>query len=222
MKGIIIGLALALAFVAAIFAADRFFPHELVSQTRDVAASVKPGFQGAKRIGAWTLFCAQGTAQEPQQAAIPFALTPRSSARQPLGGQLGRCHVSLVVANKQRQALMSANFRLTSRQQAVTLILRFSPMAKKGDSVVVKLNTSDFRVPVADCTAKECLALGMLPDRLQATLFAAPTATFIFPAGPGGKRPALRLPLTGLGDAVSLRTKPCGAKATAQSDVVAR
>lgn len=205
MKWTIAGLMLALAFVAAIFAADQFFPNKSVSQTSEIAASVKPGFQGAKRIGAWTLICPKGAAGDQQQPTIPFALTPQSRSRQSLSSQLGRCHTTLGLANRQnpRQAIMAVNFRLTGRMQLLTMILRFPPMAKKGEWVGVRLPKSAFRVPIVDCNARECLALGGLADQWKTQLFAAQTATFVFPAGPAGKRPAFRLPLVGLGDAIA-------------------
>lgn len=193
--------------VAAFIAAALWFglPHLHSLRTPDrVASDVVAGFVGEKQFGAWILNCPAPAG--PASGALPaFSLMPGQGSPLPAPpgststdeNTLGRCRVMLRYFGKanSRHVVMILSFRTIRKQRALALILRFPPLVKKGDLIVVRAGTSGIRLPVQQCDADICLAAGELGPRGESLLLANKDGMLVFPPGGDGKKRAVRIPL---------------------------
>jgi hypothetical protein len=200
MRDTIVGLVLALLFLAGLFALPRFVPHEALRQTpAQVAAKIEPGFAGVREIGPWTLACGP---KHPKTIPLPFSFGPGKRGAPAIGdaNALGRCRTFLAFRRKAdpKQVVMLLNFRLLGRSQRLAALVRIPPRAKKGDIVSFRLGGNMLNLPVSVCDRRSCLAAGSLAPKQEGLLFARPIGEILLPPLPNGKRPAVRVPLGGL------------------------
>lgn len=200
MRDTIIGLALALLFLAGLFALPRFFPHEELQQTpAQAAADIEPGFAGVRQIGPWILTCGP---VRPKPVPLPFSFAPgrRAAPATTDMNALGRCRTFMAFRRKAdpRQVVMLLNFRLLGRSQRLAVLVRIPPRARKGDVVSFRLGQKVLNLPVSLCDKQSCLAAASLAPEQEAMLLARPATQLFLPPGPNGKRLAVRVPLLGL------------------------
>lgn len=191
MKNVLLGIVMALVFMAGLFAAAHYLKRPTPeAEAKAVAEGVKPGFVGNKQIGVWVLACADKTRTISAKDSKP-AVT------------IGRCRTSLQLRRRDNpnRVALGLNFRLIGPR--LTMVLRIPPVAKKGDDLIVELGHKGLKLPVAGCGKTECIAIAGLPNGTEAQLFSGHRGAVIFPVGPNGKRRIIPFPLTGLPDAVS-------------------
>lgn len=120
---------------------------------------------------------------------------------------LGRCHVTKAFHSKQnpKQTVMVVSFRLIGAERNLGIILRMAPLAKKGESVILAFSAKEgIKIPVLGCVEKQgCTAMRAIGSAPQAQLFAAPQAVLVFPQHGNAQRPQVRLPMTGLTEAIT-------------------
>ncbi|MBI3676883.1 MAG: invasion associated locus B family protein [Proteobacteria bacterium] len=136
-------------------------------------------------------------------AATDTQETPKTPAK-PIS--FGRCHVTKIFRSKQnpQQAVMMVSFRQIGPEHNLVMIIRMPPLAKKGEAVILALGKQGLKIPVLGCAEKQgCTAMGGIAAGPQAQLFSASQAVLVFPQGQNGQRPQVRLPLTGLPEAVT-------------------
>ncbi|MGH6872953.1 MAG: invasion associated locus B family protein [Rhizomicrobium sp.] len=212
MRDTVIGIVLAVAFVAALFGVSRLYPHASGPAYVQAAAEIKPGFSGARMIGPWMLACPPAPAKaSAAKAAIPFTLNPS-----PHGGAaamqaaqqdgLGRCHTSLIYRRKDnpKAIILVVSFRHTDNGQKTAMIVRFLPsLAKKGDTLELQLaKRGTMKLPVNECGKGGCVAAGLLAPKGEGLILSASQGALIFPAQKDGKPLGMLLPFVGLKDAL--------------------
>ncbi len=206
MRGSIIGVVLAVLFVAGMFLLPRFVPHMVVQQNpAEAASSVETGFIGARRIGPWILACAK---PDKKSAPMPFSLGPGKpgmSAPPPSSQPLGRCRTFLAYRAKAnpKQVILMISFRLTAPAQRLAMIVRLPPIAKKGDRVTLRWGKTAAALPVTGCEKGLCVAVGRFQPGSEAALLSQKSAQLILPPGPKGKRIGVDVPIFGLPAAVA-------------------
>ena len=202
MRSTIVGLVLAAAFIAALFAADRLRSPVAEGPSPSIAAGkVGPGFTGISHIGNWTLACAPPV----KTAPIPLDLTPKNRRDNvPRQSVLGRCRIILLarLRGDPRRVAVATVFRLIGPGKILTMIVHIPPGPKAGDIVVVRAAGKAFRVPVGGCRPKECVAVGGIPPSAEPTFLSAQTLGFVVPTGKAGKQSAMEVPARALGEAV--------------------
>ncbi|HTQ13071.1 MAG TPA: invasion associated locus B family protein [Rhizomicrobium sp.] len=216
MRDTIIGVVLAVIFVAAIWGASTLHPHVSGPMSAQEAAAVKPGFEGTRMIGPWQLACAPGPRTNPaEKAAIPFQLNPN-----PHGGAaaveaaqkegLGRCRTSLIYRRKDnpKAVVIVVSFRHTDNGRKLALIVRFPALAKQGDTVVLSLGKKGgLNLPVSQCGKGGCMAAGVLPPKGEVLILSTPEGALIFPAQNDGKPLHVLVPFAGLKDALDAMSR---------------
>ena len=201
MRDTVIGVALAALFLGGLFGLNYFDPH--VSGTDQAASDVKPGFTGQTVIGPWQLVCApapSGAAVTPN-AAIPFSLNPNPRTAAANLAQ-ARCRITTIERRKDnpKAILLVAILRQTGPNLA--LIMLIPPLAKDGDTVVMRLGRAGLKLPVGNCDKGKCIVRGVLGAEARTLLLSAPQAMLVFPAVRDGKPLGLIVPLDGLNTAV--------------------
>lgn len=204
MRDTIVGLVLALLFLAGLFALPRFFPHEELQTTpAQIAGKIEPGFSGARQIGPWLLRC--GPVRK-KAVPIPFSFGPAKPGAPTVGSEqgLGRCRTFIAFRRKAdpRQIVLLLNFRLLGQAQRLAALIRIPPNAKKGEVVTIEIGQKALNLPISVCEKGSCLAAGSLLPKQESLLYSQPVAELLLPRGPKGKRLALRVPLFGLRAAV--------------------
>ena len=262
MRNTIIGVVLAVVFIAVLFVMARLNPHAPTTASLDsLAAHIQSGYVGNQKLGDWDVNCTatamiMGGAQpqpanKPQkhansqtnQSPVPLTLNPTGTTEQvPPANQeaattttdtmatqtpanppaattapeapktpakpisFGRCHVTKIFRSKQnpQQAVMMVSFRQVGAEHNLVMIIRMPPLAKKGEAVILALGKQGLKIPVLGCAEKQgCTAMGGIGAGPQAQLFSASQAVLVFPQRENGQRPQIRLPLTGLPEAVT-------------------
>jgi hypothetical protein len=203
MRDTFIGIVLAVALVAGLFALDHFYPHSPSTAANDVQS----GFVGVKAVGAWQLACPPGPSGSASKAPVPFSLNPnpRTAAAVVAGStlNLGRCRTTLVFRRKDnpKAVILIVGFRLAGEKLA--MIVRFPALAKKGDTLVMRLAQGALKLPVNDCGKDGCLTVGLLGQQALDRVLASPNAVLVFPAIRNGKPLGMLVPFDGLKESVA-------------------
>jgi len=210
MRSTIVGVVLAIIFLAAMFAVAQLQPHVAPPLYVQAAGDVDKGFVGEKRIGRWILVC-----RKPQpkpagsEAAIPFSMNPdpkTSAAAMAANAQsiMGRCLTALQYPRKDnpRALLAAVNFRYTRDFKNLAMVVRFpAAWAQKGDTlnVILGREKAKFPIEVRDCLANGfCTALGYLDAKGQSMILGVRQAVVVFPAKKDAKPLGLPVPLVAL------------------------
>ncbi|HEX3810283.1 MAG TPA: invasion associated locus B family protein [Rhizomicrobium sp.] len=203
MRGTLLGLGLAVAFVVAIFLADYLHSQTPSANPAAAAASIDSNFSGARQIGDWTLFCEP---RKPISAPIPLILNTGRAAR--MAGQsqpFGRCRVLMLARPRSnpKQVIMSVAFRLMGEGRMLTMLVRTPPGSKKGDVLGMRFGSKGLRMSIVSCGKADCLSGGSIPPALESQIFSAKILEFVLPPGPHGHRLGVPLSPRGLAEAVS-------------------
>jgi hypothetical protein len=203
MRDTLVAILLGVALLAGLFALDRFYPHS----SGMTASDVQSGFVGVKMIGSWQLACPTGPSGSASRAPVPFSLNPnpRTAAAVVAGSalNLGRCRTTLVFRRKDnpKAVVLIVGFRLAGEKLA--MIVRFPALAKKGDTLAMRLAYSALKLPVSDCGKEGCLAAGLLGGQALDRVLASPSAVLVFPAVRDGKPLGMLIPFGGLKESVA-------------------
>ncbi|HEX3675741.1 MAG TPA: hypothetical protein VHU87_15850 [Rhizomicrobium sp.] len=206
MRDTIIGVVLAVAFVAAIFAAG-MHPHSYTPAYIEAAAEVQPGYVGIKAIGPWEFICPKGPAAR-GKAAIPFSLNPdpKTAAAVTPQNALGRCRVALIYRRKDnpKAVILILSFRYSSDYTKLAMIVRFpQPFAQKGDKLILAVGREGrgIEMPVSECSQQGCLAAGLIDRPGQDLILSAKEGALVFPGKDHAKALKMLVPLVGLKEA---------------------
>jgi hypothetical protein len=207
MRDTIIGLVLAAALLAGLFAVAHFYPHSPAAELARTADEVQSGFAGTEAIGSWQLACPPGPNAPTAKTPVPFSLNPnpRTAAAVVAGGAatLGRCHTTLIFRRKDnpKAIVLIVGFRTAGEELA--MIVRFPALAKKGDTLAMRLLQGTLKLPVSDCGKEGCLAAGLLGVQAQDRVLASPRGVLVFPALRDGKPLGMLIPFNGLKESVA-------------------
>jgi invasion protein IalB len=190
MRGIVVGAVLAIVFLALLFAAPRFLPRGIEGITRAEVARLGSGFSGTEYIGSWTLVCSANPAR-------PGA-TPSASA-----AAVGRCRMARGYRDRNGQLVLSVAFRYAGPAKELTMIVRFPPVGRQGQFLVLGLGPkARIRLPVFGCAKSACIAVGALIPAAETLLVAAPQAQVVLPPAADGKQYTIDIRLDGLAPAL--------------------
>ena len=191
MRDTIAGAMLAVLFLGLLFAAPRFLPHGMEAMPRAGWAPIASGFTGARLIGPWNLACS------------PAKTT--TGARQPESRtEAGRCRMARGYRSQNGQLLLAVAFRYAGPQKALTMIVRFPPVGRQGQYLLLRLGRQGgLRLPVFGCANGSCVAVGALIPAAQSLLLSAPSAQVVLPPRADGKQYSIGIRLDGLGPALA-------------------
>jgi hypothetical protein len=94
--------------------------------------------------------------------------------------------------------ILLVNFRALAQTQRIAVVVRFPPVAKKGDKLTLRLGQKALNLPVSVCEKGSCVAAGSLTPKQEQLRYGPRVGEILLPPVANGKRPALRLPLMGL------------------------
>jgi Invasion associated locus B (IalB) protein len=197
VKDTAIGIALACALLIALFAASYWLSPVASPGNSSTPSGIEAGFVGVKAFGAWRLVC--GAPQSPGNAPNQSA----SAAGKPAA--IGRCRTILEYTrnNDPRQVALAVSFRFIKKIDALLLVVRIPPTAKKGDVLLLQIGQKGVRIPVAVCGGAACVAVATMGPAAQNLILGASQGSLILLPGKDGKRPAVRVPLMSLPPAIA-------------------
>ena len=209
MRNSLIGIALAVVLVAALFAAARFGSHPAGSgaiQYPDpvtAADRLKPDFLGDKQIGAWTISCTKQRELPRQPQTGNSAGAPPKDGPPP-GWKLPHCHTFQAVSVPESS---SEEVRVTLRRvgfkSVLAIFLRFPPKeAASGDTTTLQLDKTKIQMPVGGCTAIFCLSILSVKHTNEPALLKSKTMTLTYISRGSGKAVTLNYPMTGFAQAL--------------------
>jgi hypothetical protein len=213
MRDMIVGIVLAVALLAGLFAAAHFYPHSPEAEMASDAAEVQSGFVGVKSLGTWLLTCPPGPSAATAKTPVPFSLNPnpRTAAAVVAAGtaSLGRCRTTLTFRRKDNPKAIVLIVGFRSMGDNLAMFVRFpSALAKKGDTLGMRLTLGAktqgaLKLPVNDCGKQGCLAFGVLVKEGQDRVLASSQAILIFPVVQNGKPVGMLIPFNGLKQSVA-------------------
>jgi invasion protein IalB len=187
----IVGAVLAVLFLGLLFAAPRFLPRGIEAANRTETAQIPPGFTGMRLIGSWNLACAPV-----RTAAGAKQPDPEMAA--------GRCRMARGYRAQNGQLVLAVAFRYAGPRKALTMIVRFPPVGRQGQYLLVKLGRQGgLRLPVFGCANGSCVAVGALIPAAQSLLLSAPAAQVVLPPRADGKQYSIGIRLDGLAPALA-------------------
>jgi hypothetical protein len=176
MRSLIVGLVLAIIFLALIFIAPRFLPRGIEGVMRADIAQIDSGFTGAKYIGPWTLACSATANPGAAASAAPSA-------------SVGRCRMSRGYRDKYGRVVLGIAFRYGGPGKQLTMIVEYPPIGSKGQYLTLVLPSKmRLRLPVYGCSKKLCIAVGAMIPAAKSMLVASPQAQVVLPPGVDGRQ----------------------------------
>jgi hypothetical protein len=211
MRDTLIGIALAVLFVAGLWTAAHYIHGPAAGVAR---AEVKAGFTGLRQFGDWQLACAKPQPAASPKEGIPLELGPTVPAPAPAQSALtlGRCRASLVLVKKNdpKQPVLFLSFRYTSDGSKLAMIVRLPAPAEKTDTLMVRLTQkAGLKIPVRQCGQKYCF-FGLLEPDAQNLLLSVRRGVAIFPVAKGAKPLEMLIPFQGLPEALGAMRKAEG------------
>ena len=183
MRDTVVGAALAIAFLALLFAAPRLLPHGIEATTRAEIAQISKGFTGTRFIGPWVLVCSKvhaSASPKPQEV-------------------VGPCRMARAYRDNNGRLILTVAFRFAGAPKVLTLIVRFPPVGRKGQYLLFGLGKqSTLKLPVFACAKDSCVAVGALVPAAKSLLLSSPQAQAILPPSTDGKQYTIRISLDGL------------------------
>jgi invasion protein IalB len=183
MRDTVAGSVVAIAFLALLFAAPRLLPHGIEATTQAEVAQISKGFSGTRFIGSWVLVCskpAPKTGQKPQTV-------------------VGPCRMARAYRDNNGRLILTLAFRYAGAPKVLTMIVRFPPVGRKGQFLLIVLGKqSTLKLPVYDCAKDSCVAVGALVPAATSLLFSASQARVVLPPTPDGKQYTIGIRLDGL------------------------
>ena len=221
MRSTVIGIVLAIAFIAALFAVSRMAPHRTTTTPNapavaaltpeQAAAKIGPKFVGGQRIGDWTLACGPGR-ELPRSPPVGGHASGNSEgtapkeAPPPPGWKIPRCKAMIGLRDPKSPAdEIRISFRLMGFKRVLAMYVRLSPnMVQAGDTVMVRADGKDQALPVRGCAMQFCLALQSIRKVDEPSITGAKSLTLHF--RPTGKSEEVSVPVstTGLAPAIAV------------------
>ena len=100
--------------------------------------------------------------------------------------------------------VLTVAFRYAGAPKVLTMIVRFPPIGRKGQFLLVVLGKqSTLKLPVFDCAKDSCVAVGALVPAATSLLVSSPQARVVLPATSDGKQYTIGIQLDGLPAALS-------------------
>jgi invasion protein IalB len=188
MKDTVLGAVLAIAFLALLFAAPRLLPHGIEATTQAEIAQISKGFAGTRFIGSWVLVCSK--------ARAPASQSPQAV--------VGPCRMARAYRDNNGRLILTVAFRYAGTPKVLTMIVRFPPVGRKGQSLLVVLGKqSTLKLPVFDCAKDSCVAVGALVPAATALLVSSAQARVVLPPTSEGKQYTIGIRLDGLSAAIA-------------------
>lgn len=211
MRNTVLGTALAIVFLSALFAIAHFGPRGVATSqpgtsAADVAARIRPDFTGTEHIGGWTLICSeQQRLGRLAGDGASFGATARPSPPARKNAQMPRCR-ALVFFGEDRQPLrrMRVAFRVMGENRVASLFVWLPLALDRKQAVRLKLSTGEIDIPVAFCSPALCLAVWSIHKTQEPMLFSTKIAQLSIPATPGKSAFTLTIPTDGLAETVGL------------------
>ena len=183
MRNTVIGAVLAIIFLALMFAAPRLLPHGIEATTQAEIARISKGFTGTRFIGSWVLVCSEPPAPGTQK---PQAI-------------VGPCRMARAYRDNNGRLILTVAFRYAGAPKVLTIIVRFPPIGRKGQFLLLVLGRqSTLKLPVFDCAKDSCVAVGALVPAATSLLEASSQAGVVLPPTPDGKQYTIRIRLDDL------------------------
>jgi invasion protein IalB len=216
MRNTLIGGALAIVLVAALFVAAQYGRKPAVAgldtktlTTAEISKGLSPDFVGEQKIGDWKLFCGQ-VHELPKPPPLGghesgnSAGTPPREPPPPPGWHIPRCRVVMAMRNpKHPDEEIRITFRAVGFKRALAIFLRFPPTeVDVGDGVTLQLDNTSWDLPIRTCAKPFCLSIQSIKLADLPTLMKAKKMALKFkPAG--SPQPVLiPAPTDGLADAI--------------------
>jgi hypothetical protein len=216
MRNTLIGGALAIVLVAALFVAAQYGRKPAVGgldaktlTPAEIAKGLSPDFVGEQKIGEWKLVC--GTVHELPKAP-PLgghdvgnsAGTPPREAPPPPGWHIPRCRVIVSMRSpKHRDDEIRVTFRAVGFKRVLALFLRFPPTeVDSGDQVTMQLDNVAWQVPVRTCARAFCLSIQSIKFADAPALLKAKTIALKFKPTGSQDTVVIPIPAEGLADAI--------------------
>jgi|SRR5579871_3496877 len=186
MRDTVVGFALAIVFLALLFAAPQLLPHGIEATTQAEIAQISKGFSGTRFIGSWVLVCSKPPSR------------PKSQ------GQIGPCRMARAYRDNNGRLILTLAFRYAGMPKVLTMIVRFPPIGRKGQFLLLVLGKqSTLKLPVFACAKDSCVAVGALVPAATSLLLSSPQARVVLPPTQDGKQFTIRIQLDGLPEALS-------------------
>jgi hypothetical protein len=126
----------------------------------------------------------------------------RQPAPKPIS--MGRCRTTMELGQRNGGggSALSLSFRLAGDKKLLSAVVRFPPIGRGGEAVLLRLPRGFVKIPVSGCSQAGCLAIVGLNAAVQKGLVSTPEAILVLPPGPRGQRPKARVLLFGLSPAL--------------------
>ena len=213
MRSTVIGIVLAIAFVAALFAVSRWAPHKTIAgpgapvaaeTPEQRAAKIGPKFVGSQRIGDWMLTCGPGR-ELPRSPPIGghtsgnSAGTAPKEAPPPPGWKIPRCKAIMGLRNPHKPSEeIRITFRLMGFKRVLAAYVRLAPsLAEPGDTVMLRADGKDNALPVRGCAMQFCLALQSIRKADEPSIIGAKSLALHF--RPTGQSEEISVPVSTVG-----------------------
>jgi len=203
LRKMAIGVVFGLLVVGGLFFASRYLDYGTGN------SELSSGFVGARSFGAWQLVCSETSPQRQAPASdtpLPLRLSAADPGFVPSAGTvpLGRCRATISFRRKDDPSrAVDVSFRFLGAHKILAMIVRFPPLAKRGDPIVLRLGEQRYAFSVTDCPGGRCAALTAFGEDVEKRVLASPNGTLIFPPGIDGRRLAIAVPFAGLAEALS-------------------
>ncbi|HEX3430104.1 MAG TPA: invasion associated locus B family protein [Rhizomicrobium sp.] len=182
MRDTVAGSVLAIIFLALLFAAPKLLPHGIEATTQAEIAQIPKGFIGTRFIGAWVLVCSR----------------PAASNQKPQA-PIGPCRMARAYRDNNGRLILTLAFRYAGTPKVLTMIVRFPPIGRKGQFLLLVLGKqTTLKLPVFDCAKDSCVAVGAMVPAATSLLVSSPQARVVLPPTPEGKQYTIRIQLDGL------------------------
>lgn len=216
MRNTLIGGALAIVLVAALFAAAQYGRKPAIAgldtktlTPAEIAKGLSPDFVGEQRIGDWKLACAP-VRELPKAPPLGghdsgnSAGTAPKEAPPPPGWHIPRCHVATAMRSpKHPDEQIRVTFRAVGFKRVLALFLRFPPTeVDTGDAVTLQLDSTPWQVPIRTCAKAFCLSIQSIKFVDVPTLTNAKTMTLKFKPTGTQETVSIVVPTDGLSDAL--------------------
>jgi invasion protein IalB len=216
MRNTLIGGALAIVLVAALFVAAQYGRKPPVAgldakslAPAEIAKGLAPSFVGEQNIGDWKLFC--GAVHELPKAP-PLnghdvgnsAGTAPKEAPPPSGWHIPRCRVVMAMHSpKHADEEIRVTFRALGFKRVLALFLRFPPtQVETGDPVTMQLDSASWQVPIRTCAKAFCLSIQSIKFADVPTLLKAKAMTLKYKPTGSQETVMIPIPTSGLPDAI--------------------
>jgi hypothetical protein len=210
MRNTVVGVVLALVFIAAIFAAGQYGPKSLVGggpsgpppapPPKEAAAKIKASFVGRTKIGDWSLVCTEPRKlpkPPPMGGKMPPPPPGMSNSAgvklegPPPGFRIPRCQTVMLLAvpGHPKQAFR-VTFRLLGFKRRLAVFVQVPEDAEPGEQIDLQFSRGTLAVPVRACNEirARCLAAQTFkPEEEASTIMTTKTLGFVFQPGKDGK-----------------------------------